>query len=186
MSDKRSPTRTLTLLRHAKSSWKDPGLSDIERPLTKRGRRAADAMAPRLVQHGASFHCILASPARRSRETIARMLLALPAQDAQLTFDQGLYTFERDGLLQWIRQLDDLIAPEIDEVMLVGHNPALQEALHWLIGEGFTGEAPAEFPTCAAAQITLHVPRWSKIKEGCAQLMWVLVPEGEIGLNPPG
>jgi phosphohistidine phosphatase len=159
---------TLTLLRHAKSSWQDPGLSDMERPLNKRGRRDVAAMALRLKERGATFTTIFSSPARRTRETITRMLLTLPAQDAQLTFDQTFYTFNRDGLLQAIRQLDS----KLNDVMIVGHNPAMHETLCWL-----TGEPIATFPTCAAAQLTLDLPRWAKIQKGCAQLRWVLLPD---------
>jgi phosphohistidine phosphatase len=159
--------RTLILLRHAKSSWQDPALTDMERPLNKRGRREAAAMALRLKEHGATFKAIFASPARRTRETITRMLLTLPSQDAQLTFDQGFYTFERDGLLQTIRQLDN----EMEDVMIVGHNPAMHETLRWL-----TGETIAKFPTCTAAQLTLGLPRWKDIQKGCAQLKWIVIP----------
>ncbi len=136
---------TLTLLRHAKSSWQDPTLTDMERPLNKRGRRDAATMGLRLKEHGATFKTIFSSPARRTRETITSMLLTLPAQDTQLTFDQGFYTFERDELLQAIRQLDD----KLTDVMIVGHNPAMHETLRWL-----TGVPIAKFPTCAAAQLS--------------------------------
>ncbi len=160
--------RTLILLRHAKSSWQDPDLTDMERPLNKRGRRDADLMALRLKEHGATFKTIFASPARRTRETITRMLLSLPSQDTQLTFDQSFYTFERDGLLQTIRQLND----KLFDVMIVGHNPAMLETLCWLTG------APIDtFPTCAAAHLTLGQSRWTKIRKSSAQLRWVLLPE---------
>lgn len=162
--------RRLTLLRHAKSSWKDPALADLDRPLTKRGRRDADAMASRMVAHGATFSVVLASPARRARETIGRMLVSLPAQDAQLSFDQRFYTFERDTLVDALRQTDD----GLDDIMIVGHNPALHEILQWL-----TNETIADFPTCAAAQVVLTLPRWSKLKQGCGELMWVLAPTKE-------
>jgi phosphohistidine phosphatase len=159
---------TLTLLRHAKSSWQDPALTDMERPLNKRGRRDAVAMALRLQEHGATFKTIFSSPARRTRETIARMLLTLPSQEAHLTFDQGFYTFDCDGLLQAIRQLDD----QVNDVMVVGHNPAMHDTLRWL-----TGAPIATFPTCAAAQLTLDLPRWTNIRKGSAQLNWVLQPK---------
>jgi phosphohistidine phosphatase len=165
---KKHPARTLTLLRHAKSSWKNPSLTDIERPLNKRGRREADAMAQRLVDHGATFTTVFASPARRCRETLARMLLALPAQDATLTIDQAFYTFERDGLLSALKNLDD----GLQDVMVVGHNPAMEETIRWL-----TGEPLDSFPTAACAQLTFALPRWTKLHEGCAELMWLLTPE---------
>lgn len=168
MSQKKTPLRTLTLLRHAKSSWKNPVLSDIERPLNKRGRRDADAMAQRMVEHGATFTTVFASPARRSRETLARMLLALPAQDATITFDQAFYTFERDGLISALKHLDD----ELQDVMVVGHSPAIDETIQWLCGEALT-----TFPTAACAQLTITLPHWKKLHEGCAELMWWLTPE---------
>jgi len=159
---------TLTLLRHAKSSWKDRTLTDMERPLNKRGRRDAATMALRLREHGTTFKTIFSSPARRTRETIASMLLTLPAQDTQLTFDQRFYTFERDDLLQALRQLGD----KLNDVMIVGHNPAMHETLCWL-----TGEAIAEFPTCTAAQLSLSLSHWKEIQKGCAQLRWILLPK---------
>jgi len=160
--------RTLTLLRHAKSSWQDPTLTDMQRPLNKRGRRDAAAMALLLRERGATFTTIFASPARRTRETITRMLLALPAQDAQLTLDHSFYTFERDGLLQAIRQLDS----KLTDVMVVGHNPAMHETLCWL-----TGAPIATFPTCAAAELTLGQSSWINVRKGSAQLRWVLSPD---------
>ncbi len=165
---------TLTLLRHAKSSWKDPTLTDMERPLNKRGRRDATAMAVTLKEHGASFKMIYASPARRTRETITRMLLALPAQDAQLIFDERFYSFERDQLLQAIRQLDG----KPNDVMIVGHNPAMHDTLRWL-----TGKVIEIFPTCAAAQLSLDLPSWSKIGKGSAQLRWLLLPKSATTLG---
>jgi phosphohistidine phosphatase len=161
-------TYTLTLLRHAKSSWQDSTLADIDRPLNKRGRRDADTMGLRLKEHGTTFRTIYSSPARRTRETITRMILALPSQDTQLTFGSDFYTFERDELLQAIRGLDD----KLIDVMIVGHNPAMHEMLRWL-----TGEPIAAFPTCAAAQLTLHLPSWNKIRKGAAQLNWFLQPK---------
>jgi len=168
MSKIKNPVRTLTLLRHAKSSWKNPALTDIERPLHKRGRRDADAMAMRIVEHGATLTTVFASPARRCRETLARMLVALPAQDVSITFDQAFYTFERDALIAALKNLDD----DIQDVSIVGHNPALEDTITWLTGESLTN-----FPTTACAQLTLTLPRWRKLHKGCAELMWLLTPE---------
>jgi phosphohistidine phosphatase len=160
-------TRTLTLLRHAKSSWKDQDLADIERPLSKRGRRDAEAMAPRIVGKGGSFNTVYASPARRSRDTLTCMLQALPAQDGRLVLDQRLYTFQRDALIDTLKQLDDGLL----DVLVVGHNPALQEGIGWL-----TGEPLARFPTAACARLTLQLPHWSELHKGCAELDWLLTP----------
>ena len=161
-------TRTLTLLRHAKSSWKDSALPDVDRPLNKRGRREADAMAARIVDFGGSFATVFASPARRTRETLARMLMQLPAQDAAIVFDSSLYTFERDSLLDALKTLDD----SLQEVMVVGHNPAMQETIEWL-----TGARLDRFPTAACAQLSVPVAHWVALDAGCAELDWVLEPD---------
>jgi phosphohistidine phosphatase len=173
MTKGNAPIRTLTLLRHAKSSWKNPALDDIERPLNKRGRRDADAMAQRLVEHGATFTAVFASPARRSRETLTRMLLALPAQDAIVTFDQVFYTFDSDMLIAALKKLDD----DLQDVAIVGHNPALEDTIRWL-----TSDPVEKFPTAAGAQLTIALPHWKKLYAGCAKLMWLLTPEKSLTL----
>lgn len=167
MSRTKPFTRTLTLLRHAKSSWKDPDLADIERPLNKRGRRDAKSMAARIAADGASFAVVYASPARRSRDTLMRMLQALPVQDTRIVLDRRLYTFGRDALIDTLKQLDD----GLRDVMVIGHNPALEDGIGWL-----TGELPARFPTSACARLTMNLPRWTELHEGCAELDWLLTP----------
>ena len=159
--------RNLTLLRHAKSSWKDQDLADIERPLSKRGRRDAEAMAPRIVAKGGAFSTVYASPARRSRDTLARMLQALPAQDSRIVLDQRLYTFQRSALIDTLKQLDDGLL----DVLVIGHNPALQDSIGWL-----TGEPLARFPTAACVRLNLQLPHWSELHKGCAVLDWLLTP----------
>lgn len=167
MSKRTTTERTLTLLRHAKSSWKDASLVDVERPLNKRGRREATAMAERIVAYGGSFTTVFASPARRTQETVFRMLLQLPAQETRLVFDTGLYTFDGQVLLDELKTLDDSLL----EVMVVGHNPALQDAIEWL-----TGSSLDKLPPAACAQLTLPLHHWAGMHKGCARLEWVLAP----------
>ncbi len=162
------PVRTLTLLRHAKSSWKDSSLADMDRPLNKRGRRDATGMVGRIVAQGGSFDTVFASPSRRTRETVLRMLLQLPAEEARLVFDSALYTFDGLTLINELKTLDDSLV----NAMIVGHNPALQDAIGWL-----TGAVIDTFPTASCAQLTVPVTHWSDLKRGCAKLAWLLVPD---------
>lgn len=168
---------TLTLLRHAKSSWKDTSIADIDRPLNKRGRQAADIMAQHLIAAGVSFHTIFASPSRRTRETIARMLLQIPARDTRVVFDQKFYTFKRSDLIAAMKCFDDAT----QDIMVVGHNPAMQEAIEWL-----TGSRLDSFPTAACAKLTLSISGWGELQKGCAALEWVLTPAvvGRDGFEP--
>lgn len=168
MAISRKIQRSLTLLRHAKSSWKLQGLPDIERPLNKRGKRATMAMTARIAAKGESFCTVYASPARRCRDTLLPMLRALPVRDARIVFDQRLYTFERDALLALIKQFDD----GLKHVMLIGHNPALLDSINWL-----TGGQLDRFPTAACARMRMTLPRWSDLHPGCAALEWLLTPK---------
>lgn len=162
------PLRTLTVLRHAKSSWKNASLDDIDRPLSKRGRREADVMGARIIRQGGSLDVIFASPARRSQETIFRILSGLPVQETRLIFDKALYTFDSSTLIEALKTLDDSLL----QVTIVGHNPALEDAIDWL-----AGATVGAFPTAACAQLRLPIAHWSGLKKGCATIGWCLVPE---------
>jgi phosphohistidine phosphatase len=168
MAVSRKVQRTLTVLRHAKSSWKERDLPDIDRPLNKRGQRDALAMAARIAAKGESFCTVYASPARRSRDTLLLMLQTLPVRDARIVFDQRLYTFERDALLDLIKLLDD----GLKHVLLVGHNPALQDSINWL-----TGGQLDRFPTAACTRMYMTLPHWSELRPGCAAPDWLLTPK---------
>lgn len=124
-------------------------------------------MAARIVAFGGSFATVFASPARRTRETLARMLLQLPAQDSAIVLDSSLYTFSRDGLLDALRTLDDSLI----DVLVVGHNPALHDTIEWLSGASLD-----DFPPAACAQLSVPLARWRDLAAGCAGLDWVLEP----------
>src|SRR5579864_6603655 len=121
--------RTLLLLRHAKSSWSDPGLSDHERPLAPRGQQAAKRVARYVDSHGLHPELVLCSSARRARETLEVLRPALGA-GAKVRFDDVLYVADADELLGRVLAVSD----HVDSVMLVGHNPGLQDLAISLAG----------------------------------------------------
>lgn len=124
------PMTRLYLLRHAKSSWDEPGLADRDRPLAPRGRRAAERMAEHLRAEGIRPDIVLCSPALRARRTleIVRPSLGEP----EVTVEDALYGIDADALLGRLREL-----PEgTDAAMVVGHNPTLQDLALDLAGEG--------------------------------------------------
>jgi phosphohistidine phosphatase len=114
-------SKRLYVLRHAKSSWKHPELTDHERPLAGRGRRPAKAIARHLDEHEVAAELVLCSPARRARETFERIEPALPA--AAVTYEPRLYAATADALLERRHGVPDGIA----SVMLIGHNPAIEQ-----------------------------------------------------------
>lgn len=153
--------RTLTLIRHAKSSWKDNTLSDFNRPLNKRGQQNAPMMGRLLHDMGASFELIVSSPALRAITT-ARLIaeqLGYP-QDA-LIQDTGLYAATTSGLLKVVHELPD----ETLAVALVGHNPGLTDFCNYLCGDSVEN-----LPTCAVASITFDTDTWQAVHRDTGRL----------------
>jgi phosphohistidine phosphatase len=164
--------KTLHLLRHAKSSWADTGLADHDRPLAPRGRRSAQKIAEHLRQQSVSPATVLCSSAIRSRETLALVAPAL-GRKTTIEVEDELYAAPVEALLQRLRRIPDLIT----SVMLIGHNPGLQDLALTLAGRGAKLERLREgFPT--AALVTLRIPAasWRELGPGDAELVDYVVP----------
>lgn len=160
--------KTIHLLRHAKSSWSDPDLSDRDRPLNSRGKRAVLLMIEPLWKAGCRFENVYCSPAKRARHTIRRISKSLNGEGIFWTTDEELYTFEADRLLQWLQDRDE----SLDNVMLVGHNPAITELAN-LLGD----QAIDNVPTCGYVQLQAEVASWQKLKSGSARTVTFLYPK---------
>jgi phosphohistidine phosphatase len=145
--------KTLFLIRHAKSSWDDPALSDKDRPLGDRGRRDAPRMGKRLAKRNVKPDLILSSPARRALTTAEIIAKKLDYKRKDIAVDDRLYASAVDGLLNVIHGLGD----KLERVILFGHNPELTELAHRLSGE------ITHMPTCAVAEFTFNTKSWSKM-----------------------
>jgi phosphohistidine phosphatase len=158
--------KTLLLLRHAKSSWKVLDQPDFERPLNGRGEKSAPLMGRYLRKQKIEPSLILCSPAERARQTAA--LFAEAARtNAELRYDERIYEASGLRLLEVVTQADE----GADTVLLVGHNPGLEELVLLLTGE------PRLMPTAALAKIDLSVDKWGKVKEQAGRLDWVVKPK---------
>ncbi len=156
--------KTVLLLRHAKSSWKDERLPDRERPLNARGRADAPRMGALLRQQGLSPDLALSSPAVRARAT-AELALEACGYEGQIEFREELYAFEAEPYLHALRAAPD----DCQCVLLVGHNPAMEELIEALAGEY------QPMPTAAVAQIELPIERWRDLansREGKLLNLW--------------
>jgi phosphohistidine phosphatase len=163
--------RRLHLLRHAKSSWDDPTLEDHDRPLAPRGRRAATRIANWAEEHDVRPELVLTSSAVRARATLDRVLPGLGEPDVRV--EDELYAASAEKLLQRVRALP----AEVEEAMLVGHNPGLGHFLLLLAAPGELRErAEAKMPTGALATLEADVARWSELAPGQAQLVSFVVP----------
>lgn len=147
--------KTLLILRHAKSSWKDGSLSDHERPLNKRGERNAPEVGRRLREKDLVPDFIFCSSAKRAQQTVDLVTEACD-YEGEIDFRRMLYTSGPEAYLEILRTLDDAY----QRVMVVGHNPDLEELLVML-----TGSLDA-LPTAALAEIVLPIEHWSELDEG--------------------
>jgi phosphohistidine phosphatase len=149
--------RTLILLRHAKSDWSG-GEADIDRPLGKRGRRQAPDAGRWLAASIDSIDLAVVSPANRARSTwdLVSAELEVPPTTR---IDDRVYTDSEGGLLGVVRGLPD----DVETVVLVGHNPGLEDLVSLLTGES------VPMPTSALAVIEVTGP-WSTVGHASAVL----------------
>jgi phosphohistidine phosphatase len=165
--------RRLYVLRHAKSSWDDPDLPDRLRPLARRGRTAVTALARHMRAAGIAPALVLCSPATRAVQTWEGVASGLPAGTAT-EVDEALYGANAHGLLERLRRLP----PDIDSVLVVGHNPGLEDLTLALVGDGdpaLRRRLETKFPTGALA--TLDAPgAWRDLGWRTATLVAYVLP----------
>jgi phosphohistidine phosphatase len=153
------------LLRHAKSSWDDPGLADHDRPLAPRGVRASERISRWASENDLRPDLVLCSTAVRARATLALTIDALG--DPEIEFDEGLYHAWATDLMQRLRTVPTGVA----SVLLIGHNPGFHELACLLAPPG-----PEAFPTGALAELLLATETWTETRPGCARLERLVVP----------
>ena len=158
--------KTLYLLRHAKSSWKDDTLDDFERPLKKKGLGDAQLVGKVIRQREIGLDLVISSSAERARQTTQLVLMSADKQ-VELKFDERLYEAGMRRLLTLVSRLDN----QANSVMLVGHNPGFEELLKTLTGEAHT------MPTAALAGIEFDVDDWSQVKARTGRLTLFLTPK---------
>ena len=164
--------KTLTLLRHAKSGWDDPVTRDFDRPLNPRGRRAARTVGREMRSLGLAFDHVVASPARRVVETIDEVETAF----GQLAthYDDRIYLAPTAMLVELVHQIPDTV----DRLLLVGHNPGLEELALYLAGADGAQRAEVEvkYPTSTLAEIELPVEHWSDVGRGEGRIVRFIRP----------
>jgi phosphohistidine phosphatase len=173
-------TRTLLLLRHAKSSWSDPSLADFDRPLNKRGRDVAPRMGDYLREHGLVPDLVLCSAARRAVQTWDLAGEALSKGDAKPVTTKhlrSLYLAPPSRMLAALRRTPD----EAESVLMVGHNPGFEHLAMGLAGPGSKSEAQrhmeAKFPTAALAELRFEAKHWRDIAPATGKLVRFVIPK---------
>lgn len=151
--------KILYLVRHAKSSWSEPSLTDRERPLNKRGRRSAPDMGRRMAAQGHKPDLIVSSPANRALTTARNIARQLGYDDADIVTDENLYFGSMQGVLEG---LDD----RYDRVMVVGHNPTMTYHMNTLANASIDN-----MPTCAVAVISFDISSWADLYSAGGELL---------------
>ena len=165
----------LSLLRHAKSSWDDPELSDHERQLTRRGTKAASRIGRYIAENDLSPELILCSDAIRARATLALVLAALEQAAPETTITEKLYLAAPDDILSTIEHE----AGEASHVMVIGHNPGLHALALSLPATGphkALTQLAMKYPTAALAHITFDANSWTDIAPATGELQSYITP----------
>lgn len=171
---------TLFLLRHAKSSWSDAGLSDFDRPLAPRGEKAAPKIGAFMARAGFEPEVVLCSSAQRTRETLALILPHLGGE-AEVRLTRAVYEADDETALMAQLAALDRETPTPGRVLLIGHNPAMQDLALHLTGQGAEADRTAlaeKFPTAALAVLTFDgASGWSGLTEGSGLLTHYIRPK---------
>ncbi len=147
--------KRLTLLRHAKSSWADPGQTDFQRPLNRRGERDAPEMGRRLKLAGARPSLILSSPAARALATARQVADALGYPREFMQTDESLYLASSERLREVVAAQED----RYRDVLIVGHNPGITA-----FANAISNAAVDNLVTGALVVVDLKIDSWQALK----------------------
>ena len=163
-------SRELWLLRHAKAK-RDDTMKDFDRPLKKRGKRTAWELGVWLHQQGLVPDWVLSSPAKRAMATTTRVLEAMDTMDLTVMRDKRLY----EDMEQLLVALAECPA-NTERVLLVGHNPALEELLIHLVGLTNLSNHDKLLPTATLARLAMP-DDWTRLSKRCAQVVAIITPK---------
>nr|WP_202131800.1 histidine phosphatase family protein [Aurantiacibacter rhizosphaerae] len=153
-------------MRHAKSDWDDMSLRDFDRGLNARGRKGAELMGAHIRQQGGTWDLVLASSAERVKLTLEASGLDIPVR-----FEDSAYLADSQTLSQLLSACDD----DAGAILLMGHNPGLQELALDLVApdneNDLFEEIMKKYPTAAFAMLELDIDKWADLANGCGKLV---------------
>lgn len=160
--------KKLYIMRHAKSSWDDPGLNDYERPLNKRGKHDAPLMGDIFFKLGIKPDLIISSGAKRAITTARIVAEKLDYPLKKITEEKKIYSESERGILKIINDLDN----KYEQVMLLGHNPVFTGLVNWLSDYGLSN-----LPTAAMVGISFDADDWKAITPGMGKVIHYEYPK---------
>ena len=160
--------KNLFLTRHAKSSWGNPGLADIDRPLNERGKKAAPFMGKLIVDKGEKPDLLISSPANRAISTAKAFGGAMGLVENDIIIDRTIYGAGAQQLLELVQDQDDLYK----SIMLFGHNPTFTSFVNLLTGNNIMNVV-----TCGVIRIDFEFSSWTNIDFGSGRLVYYEYPK---------
>lgn len=152
--------RSITLIRHAKSSWHQDSLPDIERPLNERGERDAPFMAKLMKAQHAAPDCIISSPAKRAYHTAIEYAKVYGKSESDIRVDERIYEAPVSSLMDVINAID----ADCERVLMFGHNPGFSYLTEYLTGE------MVHMPTNGVVTIEVDATSWEHCGNGCGSI----------------
>lgn len=166
---------TLTIVRHAKSSWGDPGLRDIERTLNERGKAQAQRLGTDLEGKQLSPDLIICSSANRARQTLEQMQKNWQT-DAELIVESRLYLASPNAIMELLNEHGQ----DHSHIMIIGHNPGLHMLAHGLAREGDEqglAMLREKYPTGTLCIVRSKTDKWKNIGNGTGKLIYLATPK---------
>jgi phosphohistidine phosphatase len=160
-------------MRHAKSEWHSAAKSDFDRPLNQRGSKDAARMGQYLQQQNIKPGLVLSSSAERAKQTALAVVDALHMNPDQILFNKDLYLADRPTLLKILHSVPDAT----DSVLLVAHNPGLDDLVEWLAPEPPSLSESGKLMTTAAIAMFAVPKPWAKLKRNTTRLVQLLRPK---------
>jgi len=160
--------KNLFLTRHAKSSWSNPGLADIDRPLNERGKKAAPFMGKLIVDKGEKPELLISSPANRALSTAKAFGEVMGLVENDIIVNRAIYGAGAQQLLELVQNQDDLHK----SIMLFGHNPTFTSFVNMLTGSNIMNVV-----TCGVVRINFEYSSWIDIDFGSGRLVYYEYPK---------
>ena len=162
--------KKILFIRHAKSDWGNPNLSDMDRPLNKRGKRDAPGMGRRFLKLNMKPDCIYRSPSTRTTQTIDLLTHTAQWQDVDIKEEDWLYHASNQDYLTGIENLNN----DQNYICLCAHNPGITDIVNYL-----SGEYIVNMPTCAIALIDFQTGDWKEVSGSTGNLLHFDFPKNK-------
>jgi phosphohistidine phosphatase len=159
--------KLLYLVRHAKSSWRDSALDDIERPLNKRGKRDAPFMGELLKEKVVNPDVVFSSPAKRASKTAQIIAEQIGYSKKDIIYTEEIYEASSHELVEFIKKIDD----EYNSVMIFGHNPGFT-----MLNNFLSKKYIDNIPTCGIVALEFN-SSWEEIEKNSAKMLFFDYPK---------